>query len=126
MPEWYPWLTTKISVAGSPGFGGHSAGSAVPRGCAGQHDDGKGDGREAVSGEAEQPAHPLRRALQPLQRLQNLGAAAFGFLALFLLAFDHLLGGVGDEFRIVQLLVDALDIGIGLRQFLLQPRALGR
>ena len=38
-----------------------------------------------------------RRALQPLQRFEDLRAAAFGLLALFLLAVDDLLGRLAHE-----------------------------
>src|SRR6185312_5584104 len=62
------------------------------------------------------------RALQPFERLQDLDAAAFRLLALLFLAVDDLLGRALDEVRVVQLRVDALDVGVDLGDFLLQPR----
>src|SRR6185437_5311393 len=66
------------------------------------------------------------RAVQPLQRLDDLAAAGFGLLALFLLALDDVLGRIGDEIWIAEFLIDALDVGVRLGLFLAEPRPLGR
>src|ERR1043165_9624826 len=65
-------------------------------------------------------------ALEPLQRLENLRAAAFRLLALFLLAFDDLLGRLAYEVRVAELGVDPFDVGVDLGDLLLEPRLLRR
>src|SRR6476469_2631047 len=64
-------------------------------------------------------------AFQPLQRFEDFLAAAFGLFALLALAVDDLLRRVRHEAGIAELGVDALDVGFGLLQFLVQPHALG-
>ena len=61
--------------------------------------------------------------LQPLQRLENLGLARHRRLALFLFFLDDLFRRVGDELLVRKLGVDALDVGVGLGDLLVEPRA---
>src|SRR4249920_3249112 len=65
------------------------------------------------------------RAFQPLQRLDDLAAAAFRLLALLALAIDHLFGRAPHEVGIAELGVDPLDVGVDLAELLLEPRLLG-
>src|SRR5262245_47274343 len=67
-----------------------------------------------------------RGAFQPLQCLEDLRAAAFGLLALLLLALDDLLGRLAHELRIAKLRVDPLDVSVDLGNLLFEPRLLGR
>ena len=64
--------------------------------------------------------------LEPLQRLENLGFSCRGRLALFFFLFDDFFRRVGDELLVGKLGVDALDVGLGLGQFLVEPRFLCR
>src|SRR5271155_1621922 len=66
-----------------------------------------------------------RRALQPLQRLGDLGLAHLGLLALFLFFFDDLFRRARDKIGVAELGIDSRDIGIGLRHFLGEPRPFG-
>src|SRR5450631_2086902 len=68
---------------------------------------------------------PLSCVFKSLQRLNDSGFACHGRLALFFFLLDDLFLRVGDEFLVAQLGVDALDVGIGLGQFLVEPRLLG-
>ena len=72
----------------------------------------------------------LARVLQMsfAERMRKVAGdrAADGFLALLALLRDDLLVGVGDEFRVVEFLVDAGDVGVGFRKLLLKPRAFRR
>src|SRR5207237_5352712 len=70
------------------------------------------------------PAPLLRGALQTLQRLDNLGAASFGFLALLALAFDHFFRRAPDKIGVAELRVDAGDVARNLGHLLLKPATL--
>src|SRR5277367_3278996 len=70
-------------------------------------------------------AFPLRCALQPFHRFGDLGFARLRFFAFFFLFLYHFLGRSGDEISVIQLCVDAGDIGIGLGHFLGKPRGFG-
>src|ERR1700730_1339592 len=61
---------------------------------------------------------PLRRVLQPLQRLEDLCLARHRRLALFFFFLDDFFRRIGDEFFVAELGVDALDVGVGLGDFL--------
>ena len=76
--------------------------------------------------EAAELRNTLRRVLQPLQRFENLRLPRLGGLALFLFFLDDFFRRVGDEFLVGELGVDALDVGLGLGQFLVEPRLLRR
>src|SRR5580704_2305893 len=67
----------------------------------------------------------LRCVLQPLQRFEDLFLARHRSLALFLFFLDDLFARIGDELLIAKLGIDALDIGIGLGDFLVEPRPFG-
>src|SRR6266436_5270330 len=62
-----------------------------------------------------------RRVLQPLQRLENLLFLRNSSLALLFLFLDDLVGRVGDELLVGEFGVDALDVGVGLGDFLVEP-----
>src|SRR6478736_4895134 len=74
------------------------------------------------------PSSPrtLRRVPQSLQRLDDLGLAGHGRLALFLFFLDDLFRRIGDEFLVAELGVDALDVGVGLGDLLVEPNFFGR
>src|SRR5713101_4924513 len=72
------------------------------------------------------PANHLRSVFEPLQRLEDPGLPGDGRLAFLFLFLDDVLGRVGDEFLVVELGIDPLDVGVGLAQFLVEPRLLGR
>src|SRR5258705_9674295 len=72
------------------------------------------------------PANHLRSVFEPLQRLEYPGFAGDGRLAFLLFFLDDFLGRVGDEFLVIELGIDPLDVGVGLAQFLVEPRLLGR
>ncbi len=57
------------------------------------------------------------------QRLAELGQGGFETGAAGALFIDDLLGRIGDELLVVQLLVDLLDLSRQFLDFLLQPRA---
>src|ERR1041385_331733 len=61
---------------------------------------------------------PSCRALEPLQRLGDLGLAGDGLLALFFFLVDDVFRRALHELRIVQLRVAARDVGVGLLPFL--------
>src|SRR6516162_5751117 len=67
----------------------------------------------------------LRRALEARERFVDLEAARLSFFALLALAFDHILRRAGDEVGIGELGVDAGDVGVDARHFLLEARFLG-
>ena len=56
----------------------------------------------------------LLRRLQPRQSLDDLGLARQRLLALFLFLFDDFFGRAGNEIGIVELGIDAGDVGVGL------------
>src|SRR4051794_23967350 len=64
-------------------------------------------------------------ALQPRLRVLELGLAGQRRVALLLLLLDELLGCVGDELLVAELLVDALDVGLGLGDLFSKAGALG-
>src|SRR5882672_8715092 len=66
-----------------------------------------------------------RRVLQPLQRLENLLFPRNGSLALLFLFLDDLVRRVGDELLVGEFGVDALDVGVGLGDFLVEPGLFG-
>src|ERR1700722_475691 len=70
-------------------------------------------------------ASPLRCALQPFHRLGDLGLARLRFLALFFFFLYHFFGRPGDEISVIQLGIDARDIGVGLSHFLGEACAFG-
>src|SRR6478735_12472111 len=73
------------------------------------------------------PSSPrtLRRVPQSLQRLDDLGLAGHGRLALLFFFLDDLFRRVGDEFLVAELGVDALDVGVGLDDFLVEAGLFG-
>src|SRR5215212_2257602 len=74
---------------------------------------------------AEAQCVKSHRGFQALQGIDDLRAAGGRLVALFALALDDLFGRVLDKFGIAELLVDALDVGLGLLHFLVEPNALG-
>src|SRR6266581_559547 len=66
-----------------------------------------------------------RRALEARERFVDLEAARLGFFALLALAFDHVLRRAGDEVGIGELGIDARDVGLDARHFLLEACLLG-
>jgi hypothetical protein len=68
----------------------------------------------------------LGGVFEPLQRFKNLSLPRNGSFALFFLFLDDFLRRVGDEFFVRQLGIDALDIGIGLSDFLVEAGTFGR
>src|SRR5882724_8557917 len=66
-----------------------------------------------------------RSVLQPLQRFQDLFLARERGLALILFFLDDLVRRVGDEFLVGEFRVDALDIGVGLGDFLVEANLFG-
>src|SRR5439155_1694168 len=68
----------------------------------------------------------LRRHLQPLQRFLQFRLARYRRLALFLFFLHDLFGRVRHEFLVAEFGVDALDVGIGLDDFLVEPGLFGR
>src|SRR6478609_11486269 len=94
-------------------------------------------GRERTRRNRQQPVKPgARRArrsatlsgnvLQPLPRLEDFCLARRGCVAFFLFLFDDFFRRVGDELLVGELGVDALDVGFGLGQFLVEPGLLCR
>ena len=61
---------------------------------------------------------------QPLQRLEDFCLSRRRCLAFLFLFLDDFFGRVGDEFLVRKLGVDALDVGFGLGQFLIESRLL--
>src|SRR5580704_8016783 len=70
-------------------------------------------------------AFPLRCALQPLHRFGDFGFARLRFFAFLFLFLYHFLGRPRDEISVIQLGIDAGDVGLGLGHFLGQPGPLG-
>src|SRR5258705_5413053 len=68
----------------------------------------------------------LRGVLEPLQRLDDPGLPRHGRLTLFFFFLDDFFRRVRDEFLVGKFGVDALDVGLGPRQFLVEPRPLCR
>src|SRR5271163_4993490 len=66
-----------------------------------------------------------RRALQPLQRLGDLGLAHLRLLALFFFFLDDLFRRARDKIGVAELGIDTGDVGIGLRHLLGEPRTFG-
>ena len=69
---------------------------------------------------------PLRGVLQPLQRLEDFLFPRHRRVALFLFLFDDVFRRIGDEFFVGKFRIDALDVGLGLGQFLVEPCFLRR
>src|SRR5580700_11509562 len=67
----------------------------------------------------------LSRILEPLQRLGHLGLARLCLFAFFLFFFDHFFRGPRSKIGIVELGVDAGNVGVGLGHFLGEASALG-
>src|SRR3984893_6807593 len=64
--------------------------------------------------------HALCGALEPLQCIEDLGLARHGRVTLFFFFLDDFFRRVGDEFLVGKLGVDPLDVGLGLRPFLVE------
>src|SRR5438045_3868635 len=65
-----------------------------------------------------------RTGPRALERLDTLGAASFGFLALLALAFDHFCRRAPDKIGVAELRVDAGDVARNLGHLLLEPATL--
>ena len=83
-------------------------------------------GRNPVCAPTAVQKSTLEGVFEPLQRLEDLGLTRRRCLAFLFLVLDDFFGRVGDEFLVRKLGVDALDVGLGLGQFLVESRLLRR
>ena len=65
--------------------------------------------------------HALGGVFQPLQRFEDFRLPRHRGLAFFFFFLDDFFRRIGDEFLVAELGIDALDVGVGLDQFLVEP-----
>src|SRR5262245_15797430 len=62
------------------------------------------------------------RTLEPLERFKDFHLPRFSLFALLALLVDHFFRRSGDEVRVAEFGVDALDVGFRLCKLLIEPR----